>query len=175
MIISPSLMRRATMFGLLFALAMPLAFAQYKLNDKPGNFSAVFPAKPTKEVENVETEIGDIAMTMYYYEEGETAYMIAYSDYPAALVEAADPYMLLHAGKDGGFGSFDAEIDFEEEYKLNGKYPALRVHGNNGELFIYAKYVMVGNRFYQIMKAKEDDYADPEKRDVFFKSFKISK
>ncbi len=147
----------------------------YEVNDEAGNFKATFPAKPEMNSETVPTEIGDIEMVMYYYEApgGKTAYMIAYSDYPEALIKEADPYELLHAGKEGGFGEFKAKIKEEKEYKYKDKYPALRATGDNGEIFVYAKYLMVGNRFYQILKAKEDAYADPDKTDAFFTSFDI--
>ncbi len=138
---------------LLFVLAFLASTAQssYVYVSPDNKFSIRFPAEPESTSEAVPTDIGDIQMYSVMYEESvNKAYMVAYSDYPANLIEASDPMDLLYGAQSGGLSSLGiTEPDVQEEITFDG-YPGLFFKANESGVKVVYKVLLVKNRLYQI-------------------------
>ncbi len=143
-----------------------------------GNFKINFPGTPEVANEKVPTEVGDIQMYTFMYEKSITeAYMVAYSDYPSALVEASNPKDLLQGGKDGALSSLAIDdLDEEKDISING-YPGLYFKGkstSNTYHVVYEVY-MVENRLYQVAILRDGTYPDNDNVKDFIKTFRLLK
>lgn len=138
---------------LLFAFSFLTITAQnshvYISPDKA--FSIRFPAEPEVNSESVPTDIGDIQMYTVMYEESiNKAYMVAYSDYPADLIDASDPMDLLYGAQSGGLSSLGiTEPDEQEEITFDG-YPGLFFEASHDGVDVVYKVLLVKNRLYQV-------------------------
>jgi hypothetical protein len=141
-----------------------------------GYFKLKFPGEPTRSSDIVETEAGDITMVTYMYEESSTrVYMLAYSDYPADLVEASNPADLVDGGRNGALESLGIETtETLETVTLKG-HPGQEFTGNNGQYFVRYRIYLVNNRLYQLACLSDGAYSDEKTFAKFVKSFKVSK
>jgi hypothetical protein len=141
-----------------------------------GYFKLKFPGEPTRSSDIVETEAGDITMVTYMYEESSTrVYILAYSDYPADLVEASNPDDLLEGGREGAMESLQlGGVETLTNITLQG-FPGQEFTGNNGNFFVRYNIYMVNNRLYQLACLAEGGYSNEKTFSKFVKSFKVSK
>ncbi len=140
-----------------------------------GKFEINFFGKPSESNETVATEVGDIEMMTFMYEKSATeVYMVAYSDYPSAMVELSSAQDLLEGGKNGAVSSLGIyDFEYEEEAEKNGN-PGLRFKGNNSNYYVEYEMYLVGNRLYQVAILRDGSYATPERADAFFSSFALN-
>jgi Tfp pilus assembly protein PilE len=153
-------------------------------SDKPmftsleGNFEVMFPDEPTYSVQAVQTPAGSIDIHFFMVEKKEYACIVGYSDYPAELMEQADYTKLLDGAANGAVSNINASISHQEDIDLNGYYGreiAFTINksfktpnGGNGK----ARFFIVENRLYQILKIGENVISDVE-TDNYLKSFNL--
>lgn len=141
---------------------------------KDGKFKANFPGSPTRDVQMVATEAGDIEMISFVYEKSATeASMIAYSDYPSSLIDAQDPMSILKNARDG---SMEGNIvESNDEMKVNG-WPAIRTRAidKTQNLHYVLEVVLAKNRLYQILMVRDGSYPDDAAVEEFFDTFEIT-
>jgi hypothetical protein len=141
--------------------------------DEDGFFSIKFPGEPTVESQNVPTEVGDIEMVTFMYEKSATeVYMVAYSDYPSALIEMSDPAELLQGAKDGALGTYGATISEESEVEMDGN-PGMMFKANSDSYYVTYEIYLVDNRLYQIVILKDGSYPSEDDYNTFIKSFTL--
>lgn len=139
-----------------------------------GSFSINFPGTPTKDESPVQTELGSLDMVTYMYEEGMSAYMVAYSDYPEVATEASDPYDLLEGAKGGYVGNIGLEIKKEEKSELDGK-PGIYFEAEGGGYYTVVQDYLDDNRLYQIAILRMDRNPSEKEIEDFIKTFKFLK
>ena len=66
-----------------------------QVDSKAGKYSALFPGKPTKTTKSVATLVGSLKLFMRMYETQNSAYMVAYSDYPKESIDQSDAEEML--------------------------------------------------------------------------------
>ncbi len=144
-----------------------------------GRFSVTFPgdvADPEMQSVPVPTDVGNIDMNMYLVDQTDYAYMTAFADYPAALVDAVDDTkMLLDMGRDGALANVSGTLISERDYEKQG-YPAKEFYGKgmqgDQEIFIRANIMMVNERLYQVLYLSFDqDDLDSKSADDYVASF----
>jgi len=138
-----------------------------------GKFQIRFPGDPEVTSENVPTDVGDIEMFTFMYEKSVTeVYMVAYSDYPSAMIELSKTEDLIQGAKEGVVGNIGATIEEEKKITL-GDYEGIMFKAASETYFLYYKLYMVKNRLYQIGILRDGSY--PEKSAVtdFIDSFKL--
>ncbi len=141
---------------------------------KDGKFSINFPGTPTVESQKVATEVGDIEMVTFMYEKSATEiYMVAYSDYPSAMVEMSDPKTLLTGAKEGALSSYGAKVTEENDVELDGN-PGMTFKANSDSYYVTYEIYMVGNRLYQIVILRDGSYPTDEAYNSFIKTFKLT-
>ncbi len=160
-------------FVFIFTVQATITLSQ-KFHSPEGRFKIAFEAEPVVTTQDIPTEIGAIQMTMFMHEKSlEEAFMAAYSDYPAELVNQLDPYDLLESAKDGAVSNLGVTISEEKKITIQG-YPAWDFKGNGlNNLRLVSRIIMVGNRLYQAMYLKQGTGIDAGKR--FVRSLEIEK
>ena len=146
-----------------------------------GRFSIVYPGDypaPNKQVVPVPTEIGNIDMNMYLIDGGEKAFMTAFADYPAELVEDGDPQLMLDMGRDGAISNVSGELLREKDHKVQGhpakEFYARGVQGGQ-DVFMRANIIMANERLYQVLYLGfTEDVLDSDEAANYMASFKIT-
>lgn len=141
---------------------------------KDGKFKVKFPGTPEVTSQMVPTDAGEIEMFTYIYEKSATeAYMVAYGDYPSALIDGADPYELLEASRDGALET--SKIEDNKDMKVNG-FPAIRTKAIDVEQNFYYIYevILAKNRLYQVMIVRDGDYPSDSVVSDFVDDFEIT-
>lgn len=137
-----------------------------------GNFKIKFPGEPDKSKEIVPTEVGKVELFSYTYEISATEIvMISYADYPSSAIEGQDAYELLNNTKDGAMGDLTTVMDLSKEIEVEG-YPAVYAKGN-GQYFVIYQCMLIKNRLFQLMIARDGSYPSEEVEKEFIGSFKL--
>lgn len=138
-----------------------------------GKFQIRFPGAPEVTSESVPTEVGDIKMFTFMYEKSVTeVYMVAYSDYPSALIELSNTEDLIQGAKEGVLGNLEAQVDEEKKITL-GDYEGIMFKAASDTYFLYYKLYMVKNRLYQIGILRDGSYPVENAVKEFIDSFKL--
>lgn len=143
---------------------------------KDGQFKINFPESPEITSDIVPTDAGDIELYSFLYEKSATeAYMVAYGDYPSALVDEDDPYSMLISARGGALEDMEALIEDEKEFEIN-KFPALRTYAisQTDNYYIVYEAALANNRLYQIMMVRDGTYSSEENVESFMDSFVIT-
>lgn len=139
-----------------------------------GKFKIKFIGEPTESHDIIPTEVGNIEMTSYLYEQSITeAYMVAYSDYPSELVAQSSVEDILVGARDGSSGNLGiTSFDLDENIEIDGN-PGMYFKGKAGSIHAEYKLYMVENRLYQVAILRDGGYSKPERSDEFFNSFQL--
>lgn len=153
--------------GIIFLSA--LACAQHLV--KEDLFSIVFPYEPVRQVQDIETDgLGIVQMISYIYEDASTAWMIAYTEYPAEHMQQSG---LLESAKNGFITSL--ELVVATEWAISKDiYEGIYFQAGNEQTFCVLKDFIVGNRLYQIGILQSDEYPSEEVVDRFINSFNLN-
>jgi len=134
-------------------------------------FSIMFPEEPTKQVQDIETDgAGTVQMISYIYEDENTAWMIAYSEYPLEFIQQSG---VLDNAKNGFCQSLEIEVVSEWDI-YRDKYDGIYFQAENSTTFCVVKDYIVGNRLYQVAMLQSDDYPTEEVTDKFMNSFNLN-
>lgn len=144
-----------------------------KFYSEDGNFKANFSGTPEITKEDVPSDYGNIEMFMFLYEKSITeAEMIAYSDYPSAIVEISSTDQMLQDAKGGSVNSLGAVISEEKKLTFNG-HKAIQFRADNSQFYVDYLIFLVNNRLYQVAIMRDGSYATKENVDKFFNSFEL--
>lgn len=146
-----------------------------KFSNEAGKFAINFPGEPDITNEVVPTELGNIDMYMFMYEQSLTkVYMVAYSDYPSALMEAGNVDDMLEGAMNGATTNMEIDnIEMREDVEIDGhKGLYFKAKGANGYHVVYKIY-MVENRMYQIGILRDGAYADDIDLQSYINSFEL--
>jgi hypothetical protein len=141
-----------------------------------GQFSINFLGGNPSDMESlVPTEVGDIEIHMFLYEKSVTeALMVAYSDYPSAMIEASNSAKLLEGARNGALEKMGIPVaESEEEIEIDG-HPGLFFTGNNGQFYVTYEVYLVGSRLYQVAILRDGSYASDKDISGFNGSFKLT-
>ena len=145
---------RSMLMITILALLPVMAGAQkaYKLSSDEGKFFILLPGEPDYSVEDVETAVGSLKMHTWLYEESDdAAYMMAYIDYPADMVDEADNDDLLDAALEGALGSWGVNLKkVKKETRWHGGYKGIFTNESNGDTHTAYEVILAENRLYQI-------------------------
>ena len=138
-----------------------------------GSFKINFPGKPSKDESPVQTELGNLEMVTYMYEEGMSAYMVAYSDYPEAAIKASEPYELLEGAKGGYLGNIGLTVTKENNKSELDGVPGIYFEAEGGGYYTAVQDYLLENRLYQIAILRLDRAPNQKEIDDFIKSFEF--
>lgn len=143
-------------------------------HSEDGRFKIKFAGEPKVASDIVPTDVGNIEMMSFLYEKSVTeAYMVAYSDYPSAMVEQSSAKDMLIGAKEGSSGNLGiTSFDLDKEVELDGN-PGMYFKGSANSIFAEYKIFLVGSRLYQVAILRDGSYSKPERSDEFFNSFQL--
>lgn len=169
-----------TIFGAALLGAVVFLSAQSSwqaVNSAQGRFKALMPGKATFSTRKVNTKAGQVDLNAYTATFGQSAFLITYSDYSAALIKKSDAKSVLKGAMNGAVG--DGQLKSQEWTKLQGYdavvFSALKDKTGKTYKWRYVEAaILAKNRLYQIMIIQP--FSDNTKIDVkkFFDSFKIT-
>jgi len=141
-----------------------------------GKFSALLPCKPRHETRTFSAAAGTLTMTMYSCSLKQATMAVAYTDYPAAALATGRMREQVDAGRDALLRKIGAGAHAEEEVAIAG-LPGRQVYaegraGARGAL-LKARFVVAGNRLYQIAYVGERNGPAMADIDLFLTSFKL--
>ncbi len=141
-----------------------------------GKFSALLPCKPRHETRTFSAAAGTLTMTMYACSLKQATMAVAYTDYPAAALAGEHVRGQLDAARDALLRNIGAGAYSEEELAIAG-LPGRQVHAEGGAgaqgALLKARFVVAGNRLYQIAYFGSSDGPAMADIDMFLTSFKL--
>lgn len=147
-----------------------------ELSVPEGNFSALLPCKPRHETRTISATAGMLTMTMYACSLKQGTMAAAYTDYPAAALAAGQMAELVDAARDALLRNIGAGVRTEEEVAIAG-LPGRQVYaeGRAGAqaTLLKVRFVVAGNRLYQIAYVGSSDGPAMADIDMFLTSFKL--
>ncbi|MBE7385347.1 MAG: hypothetical protein F6J95_028600 [Leptolyngbya sp. SIO1E4] len=133
--------------------ANTLTFEEFA--SEAGQFSIAAPSPMEETQQSVPTPVGPIDIYTFTAEEENSAYVVAYSDYPAEVVEQSDPESLLDSSRDGALGNLNGTLLSEDPIDIDGnpgRSLVIDAITETGEAAtINSRIYLVNNRLYQIL------------------------
>lgn len=147
-----------------------------ELSVPEGKFSALLPCKPRHETRTFSTAAGMLTMTMYACGLKRGTMAVTYTDYPVAALAAGGAREQIDAARDALLRNIGAGSHAEEEVAIAG-LPGRQVYaegraGAQGAR-LKVRFVVAGNRLYQIAYVGERDGPAMADIDLFLTSFKL--
>jgi hypothetical protein len=144
---------RSTRLAAVAACALALfamgAHAETMDNTQWG-FSAVFPCQSQLSSQPVATNAGNVTLTMYMCSEGETAYFVGVTDYPAGAIAQRNLDDVYNGVANGAATNSNGTIRSLDPYTLGnvaGRDAVIDVASSKQTM--HARFFIVGDRLYQ--------------------------
>jgi hypothetical protein len=145
------------------------------LESQEGGFSALFPDKPKREVQTLNTVEGEIDVILYSANMDDSTYVVIYAEYPKDAIKNSDPDKMLDGARDEGVANSKGKLLKETPIVLgNNKGRELKIENDNGQRIVHQRIYIVNNRIYQALV--EAPAGKKETKDItkFFDSFKVT-
>jgi hypothetical protein len=165
-------MRPVVAVVLCAGLPVLAAAQETKYEPKDGGFAIVFPAKPTTASEKANgTEIHSAVVPR-----GTGAFLVTFSDLAADEVKKAKPKDILDENVKGLLGQFKAKLTESKDREFGkAKYPGRDVTAEKDITLIRVRFVLAGNRVYQVMVIGPKETVTGKEANDFFDSFTITR
>lgn len=121
-----------------------------ELQWRDGDFSVMFPARPTEVTREIELGGTALELHMLRAEVKDMAFGVAYADLPAGV----DANVLLTAARDGLVRNIGGRIIEEQTVELpglNGQAFRAEGHAADHDMMMAARVLTGGGRFYQVL------------------------
>lgn len=142
-----------------------------------GEFSIAAPAAFEETQQSVETPVGPVDIYTFTAETDDTAYVVAYSDYPTEIIEQTDPQVLLDSSRDGAVTNLGGTLVSEEVIDLEGnpgRSLVINATANEDQAAtINSRIYLVDNRLYQVLVVAPEGESTPEASETFLDSFDL--
>jgi hypothetical protein len=148
-----------------------------EFSSEAGNFSISTPKTMEETQQSVQTPVGPINIYTFTAESNDSAYVVAYSDYPPEIVAQSDPEMLLDSSRDGALNNLGGTLVSEEVIDLDGNPGRSLVIDTATETgdkaTINSRIYLVNNRLYQILVVTPESKAEKVDSAAFLESFSL--
>lgn len=161
---------------LMLQLLVACAGGSWKeFNSAEGAFSVLMPKTPTLETQMVNTPLGPIELQFFSAELADVAYVVGYSDYPAAFVAQSNPVIMLNGARDGAVANVQGKLVSEQAIFIGG-YPGreLRIETLDGQFAAMSRIYLVNNRLYQVMVVLPADRSFTDEMTTYLDSFALT-
>ena len=152
-------------------LSQSSGWERFVSNDN--QFAILFPTKPNRESDIVNTPYGKVELIQYMSKTGDVLYAVAYGDYPIKALTEKNPEQLLDNARNGFVenvqGNLLSEIVISKGNYL-GREIAVKV---KPDTIMTVQIVLKENRLYQVIVVTNSDKLFTSQRKEFFESFEI--
>jgi len=135
-------------------------------------FQILMPGIPELQIQTIQTPLGEQEQHLYKVDKGPQAYMIGYTDLDDKTLAAHSADDLLDDASARGVLAVNGKLQSFEQTTYRG-YPARNVVIDvaDGDGVIHARYVLVGNRLYQIAAIVATKIIDEDEVERYLDSF----
>jgi hypothetical protein len=152
--------------------------AMEQFSSEVGQFTVSTPASFEETQQSIETPVGNIDIYTFTAETDESAYVVAFSDYPPQMVAQSEPEMLLNSSRDGAVNNLGGTLVSEEVIDLEG-YPGRSLvikadDETNKPTIISSRIYLVDNRLYQVLVVSPEGQEIQESSKTFLESFDLN-
>ena len=139
-----------------------------------GGFTVLMPGTPTEQKRTAKTASGSIDAHIFLVDQGDVAYMVAYSDYPDTMLQERTPKLILDGARDGAVAHAKGRLLSESIVSMNDHQGReVRIERLGGKVTITARIFLVRRRLYQVMVLMPKDHASSKDVKKFLDSFGI--
>lgn len=153
----------------------PVAMEDF--SSEVGQFTISTPAPFEETQQSVETPVGPINIYTFTAEKDESAYVVAFSDYPPQLVEQSEPELLLNSSRDGAIDNLGGTLVSEEAIDIEGNPGRSLIISTGADTpepaIINSRIYLVDNRLYQILVVSPEDKDLQATSETFLESFNL--
>lgn len=162
----------------ILAASAAVAQAWKTYASKAGGFSVLMPGTPQYQKKPAPTAVGELMLHNFAVStnRGATAYIVSYTDYPAAVASQTSPEKMLVGARDGQLKNLQATATSDKEITVSG-HPGRDVQFKNARGFTgRCKMVMVKgkHRLYQVLALTTNGSASAGDFAKFVDSFKLT-
>jgi hypothetical protein len=128
---------------------------EFKSGD--GRFTVIAPVAMKETVGVLDTAAGKINLHQFLAQQGDTAYIVGYCDYPQAFIQKSDPEKIIDNACNGAVSHANGKLISETKIRIEGNPGReLVIEGkaeNGAEAMAKIRVFLVKNRLYQVMVA----------------------
>ncbi|MBE0612421.1 MAG: hypothetical protein IH604_02015 [Burkholderiales bacterium] len=141
-----------------------------------GQFAVLLPGKARQETRTLTTAAGELTMTMHACSVKQGTMGVAYTEFPASVLAAEQVSVHLDAARDALVRNIRGSVRLEEDIRIEG-LPGRQVYAE-GEAgahtaLLKARFLVSGNRLYQIAYVGAKDDLSMADIDMFLTSFRL--
>lgn len=144
-----------------------------ELSMPEGRFAVLLPGKPRRESRQFNDGFGMVTMTMHACSLAQGTMGVSYTDYPAGATALT---LRRDAARDALLRNISGNLLQEEAVGVDG-HPGRQIHaeGRRGtdRIVLRARFVLVGDRLYQVAYVGVKDSLPAEDIDMFLNSFRL--
>ena len=139
-----------------------------------GDFTVFLPGTPIQENQQVETDVGEVTVSLFQLPFGNFGYVVAYSDYPMDVIQSYGTQIILDGARNAAVTNTGGTLLDEQEIEIEG-YPGrqIKVQSPDGEGIAQARMYLVGTRLYQIYVASPSTEANSQDISKYLESFTL--
>ena len=141
-----------------------------------GRFAVLLPCKAKQETRKRSTAVGEVAMTMYACSVKQGTMGVAYTEFPVSALAAEQTRPHLDSARDALVRNIRGKVRLEQDISIGGltgrQVYAEGEAGTNAAL-LKARFLVSGNRLYQIAYVGARDDLATADIDMFLTSFKL--
>jgi hypothetical protein len=168
-------MKRKWIYGAVLLALIGCQWLRWKeFTSSEGRFSVLMPGTPTDQAQKVNSPVGVIDLHVFVVEQSGAQYLVAYNDYPDAMVKTGDPEKVLDGARNGIVANVRGRLLSEVKITLQ-QFPGreLKVMVPDGAQMMQTRLYFVKNRLYQVGAVTSE--ADASSKDIpkFLESFKL--
>jgi hypothetical protein len=161
--------------AVLLALLAGCQWLKWKEFTSPeGRFSVRMPGTPTDQAQKINSPVGTIELHVFVVEQSGAQYLVAYNDYPEAMVRSGDPEKVLDGARNGVVANVRGKLVSEVKITLQ-QFPGreVRVMIPDGAQIMQTRLYFVKNRLYQVGVVTPEADASSKDNLKFLDSFKL--
>jgi hypothetical protein len=166
--------RKIAFAALLSCVLLACGSRWQPLRSDDGGFEVRVPGQAVKTSHRSETPLGSIDLTTFTVklDDGRTAYMVAYNDYPPAMIKGADRDTILDRAVGGALGG-KSHLVSKEPISLQ-RFPGRQVRATVRDGLQYkSRFYLVRDRLYQVSVVSAIANSSENDHQRFFDSFRL--
>ncbi len=147
-----------------------------KFRSQAGKFTVVMPAEPKPQTQQVPTPLGPLDVHMFLVDQGDRAYLVGYSDYPAGSVSDENRAEVLEGAVNGSAQSLKGAIVSKEKFTLKRRTVEGReivIEFGEPKMLYRARVFLVGSRLYQVVVLGPASFTNGAAARAYLGSFKL--
>jgi hypothetical protein len=139
-----------------------------------GSFRAELPGPPERVRRSLDTPAGPAPIEIWLRQDGESAFMVGYTEYPERVRAVVDEDELLASARDGAVAQVGGRLLIDEPREHGGaRGKRIAIDADGGRVRVRGDLFVVGRRLYQVLATTEPEATDSAEVERFLASFRL--